>query len=82
MLVKSGAVELGPDVRTVGLAPGHVAWPPDYDEATRARMLRRIPQGRVGTPDEVGRLVRFLCLEGTYVNGDIIKVDGGLASRY
>ena len=82
MLVKSGAVELAPAVRTVGIAPGHVAWPPDYDEATRARMLRRIPQGRVGTPDEVGRLVRFLCLEGTYVNGDIIKVDGGLASRY
>jgi pteridine reductase len=82
MLVKSMAVELAPEIRTVGVAPGHVAWPPDYDDATKARMLARIPQGRVGTPEEAARLVRFLCLEGTYINGDIIKIDGGLSSRY
>lgn len=82
MLVKSMAVELAPAVRTVGVAPGHVAWPPDYDDATKERMLRRIPQGRVGTPDEAARLVRFLCLEGTYINGDIVRIDGGLSRRY
>jgi pteridine reductase len=82
MLVKTQAVELAPAIRSVGIAPGHVVWPPDYDEATQARMLKRIPQGRVGTPEEAARLVRFLCLEGTYINGDIIRVDGGLATRY
>lgn len=82
MLVRSMAVELGPLVRTVGIAPGHVAWPPDYSQATRDRMLARIPQGRVGTPHEAARLVRFLCLEGTYINGDVVRIDGGLSSRY
>ncbi|TVQ88943.1 MAG: SDR family oxidoreductase [Deltaproteobacteria bacterium] len=82
MLVKSMAIELAPLVRTVGVAPGHVAWPPDYDDATKARMLRRIPQGRVGTPVEAARLVRFLCLEGTYINGDVVRIDGGLSRRY
>lgn len=82
MLVKSMGVELAPAIRTVGVAPGHVAWPPDYDEATRQRMLGRIPQGRVGTPQEAARLVRFLILEGTYTNGEIVRIDGGLAARY
>ncbi|MFT7521379.1 MAG: pteridine reductase, partial [Kiritimatiellia bacterium] len=81
-LVKSMAVELAPVIRCVGIAPGHVAWPPNYDESTRKRMLQRIPQQRVGTPEEVGRLVRFLWEQGTYINGDVIRVDGGLASRY
>lgn len=82
MLVRCMAVELAPAIRTVGVAPGHVAWPPDYTEDTKRRMLARIPQGRVGTPDEAARLVRFLCLEGTYINGEIVRIDGGLACRY
>jgi len=82
MLVKAMAVELAPAVRCVGIAPGHVQWPASYDEKTRNRLTRRIPMGRVGTPEDVARLVRFLALEAPYVNGDIIKVDGGLGSRY
>jgi pteridine reductase len=82
MLVRSMAVELGPEVRAVGVAPGHVAWPVDYDDATKLRMLARTPLGRVGTPEEAARLVRFLCLEGTYVNGDVVRIDGGLSCRY
>ena len=82
MLLKSMAVELAPAVRTVGLAPGHVAWPPDYDDATKARMLRRIPMGRVGAPTDVATAVRFLFFDGVYVNGDVIKLDGGLSQRY
>jgi pteridine reductase len=82
MLVKSLAVELGPTIRSVGVAPGHVAWPPDYDEATKQRMLARTPLGRVGTPEEAASLVRFLCVEGTFVNGAIVPLDGGLSCRY
>jgi len=82
MLIKSMAVELAPMVRTVGLAPGHVAWPPGYDQATKERMLRRIPMGRVGEPQDVARAVRFLLLQAPYVNGDVLKLDGGLSQRY
>lgn len=82
MLVKAMAVELAPAVRTVGISPGQVAWPEDYDDALRERLARRIPQGRVGTPEDVARLVRFVALEAPYLNGTIIPVDGGLACRY
>lgn len=82
MLIKSMAVELAPAVRTNGLAPGHVAWPPDYDDATRERMLRRIPMGRVGEVEDVARAVRWLLFDAPYVNGDVIKLDGGLSQRY
>jgi pteridine reductase len=82
MLVKAMAVELAPDVRAVGVSPGQVAWPDDYDAALREKLLRRIPQARVGTPEEVARVVRFAATEGTYLNGTIIEVDGGLSTRY
>lgn len=82
MLVKSMAVELAPAVRTVGISPGQVAWPDDYDDDRRERIRRRIPLQRVGAPEDVARLVRFLALEGTYVNGEVIAVDGGLSKRY
>lgn len=82
MLVRSMAVELAPAVRTVGVAPGQVAWPPDYDTDKRARLTRRIPLGRVGDPDDIATLVRFLVLEGHYLNGVVVPVDGGLAVRY
>jgi len=82
MLVKAMAVELAPAVRTVGISPGQVAWPVDYDETKRASLARRIPMKRVGTPEDVARLVRFLALEAPYVNGAVIPVDGGLSIRY
>lgn len=82
MLVKAMAVELAPAVRTVGISPGQVAWPVDYEETKRAALARRIPMKRVGTPEDVARLVRFLALEAPYVNGAVIPVDGGLSVRY
>lgn len=82
MLVKAMAVELGPTIRTVGISPGQVAWPPSYDEARRARIRARIPLQRAGDPGDVARLVRFLTLEAHYVHGAIVPVDGGLSKRY
>ena len=82
MLVKAMAVELAPDVRTVGVSPGQVVWPEDYDVATRERLASRVPMGRVGTVDEVAALVRVLVTEGTYLNGVVVPIDGGLSCRY
>jgi pteridine reductase len=82
MLVKAMAVELAPAVRTVGISPGQVVWPDDYTPDLRARLAARIPMGRVGTPEDVARLVRFVVLEGHYLNGILIPVDGGLGARY
>ncbi|MCB9673823.1 MAG: SDR family oxidoreductase [Alphaproteobacteria bacterium] len=82
MLTRSMAVELAPSVRTVGVAPGQVAWPESYSDEKRAAIARRIPMGRAGTPEDVARLVRFLAMEGDYLNGVIVPVDGGLHVRY
>ncbi len=82
MLVKAIAVELGPEVRAIGISPGQVAWPETYDPALRAKIANRIPLKQAGTPEDVARLVRFAALEGTYLDGVIIPLDGGLASRY
>jgi pteridine reductase len=82
MLVKAMAVELAPAVRTLGISPGQVIWPENYSEALRDQLKQRIPMKDVGTPEDVARLLRFIALEGTYLNGNIIAVDGGLQCRY
>lgn len=40
-------------------------------------VLRSIPLGRLGEPDEVAQAVLFL-LESPYVTGQVLVVDGGL----
>jgi pteridine reductase len=82
MLVKAMAVELAPSVRTVGIAPGQVVWPESYSQERRDKLTKRVPMGRVGSAEDVARLVRFLALEAHYLNGDVIPVDGGLHCRY
>ena len=81
MATKALAVELAPAVRVNGVAPGVVAWPaedPRFAEGSeiRARILRAIPLGRIGTPDDVSETVLFLARSG-FVSGQVIAVDGG-----
>ena len=39
----------------------------------------RIPLGRVGTPEDIGRAVAFLASEkASYITGVTLRVDGGL----
>lgn len=82
MLVKAMAVELAPRVRTVGVSPGQVAWPEWYEDHRRDKIIKRIPLQRVGTGEDVARVVRFLAMDAWYLNGVIIPVDGGLSCKY
>ena len=48
------------------------------DEAMLRKWLEDIPQGRLGTPDDVVNLVLFLCSDGAaYLTGQAINIDGG-----
>jgi 3-oxoacyl-[acyl-carrier protein] reductase len=47
----------------------------------REDLLRGVPLGRMGRPEEVAGVVRFLCSDAAaYVTGQIISVDGGLSA--
>jgi 3-oxoacyl-[acyl-carrier protein] reductase len=42
------------------------------------RVLRRVPLGRLGRPEEVAEAVRFLVSdEASYITGHVLRVDGG-----
>jgi NAD(P)-dependent dehydrogenase (short-subunit alcohol dehydrogenase family) len=46
------------------------------------KMARRLPMGRLATPEEIANAVAWLCSdEASYVNGVSLLVDGGLIVR-
>ena len=50
------------------------------DEAQEA-MADSIPLSRIGKPEEISSVVAFLCGPGaSYITGEVIRVDGGLAT--
>jgi pteridine reductase len=68
---------LAPDVTVNGIAPGVVEWPDDYPASEQEKYLKRVPLARAGTPEDVAATVRFLVTGGSYVTGQIIRLDGG-----
>jgi pteridine reductase len=79
MLVKSLALEMAPEVRVNGIAPGAILWPenndavkPDYQQA----ILGKIPLQRLGSPESIAQTVMFL-VGNDYLTGEVIRVDGG-----
>jgi 3-oxoacyl-[acyl-carrier protein] reductase len=80
-LARSLAKELARDGVTVNVvAPGFIdtAMTRALPQEVRERAVARTPLGRVGTPEEVGALVRFLCGESAgFITGAVVPLDGG-----
>jgi NAD(P)-dependent dehydrogenase (short-subunit alcohol dehydrogenase family) len=81
-LTQSAGLELAPEIRVNGVAPGFVDTPLTEmvlsDERLRAAVTAGTPMGRIGTADEVADVVVFLCSPlARYVTGHTIVVDGG-----
>lgn len=76
-LTLSLARELAPEVTVNGIAPGVVDWPDHYPQSEKEKYLKRVPLDRAGTPQDVAETVHFLCTAGSYINGQIIRLDGG-----
>jgi pteridine reductase len=77
-LTRSLAIELAPDVRVNGVAPGAIAWPEDgqFPDAERGRIVATTPLARTGTPEDIAQAVHFFAC-APFVTGQILAVDGG-----
>jgi 3-oxoacyl-[acyl-carrier protein] reductase len=63
------------------VAPGYIqtqmtdVLPAEHREA----LLRQVPLGRIGQPEDVAGVILFLCSpQAAYVTGQVLIVDGGL----
>lgn len=76
-LTNALAKELAPQIQVVAIAPGPILPPPDMTPAARARVARRVPLRRWGSPQDIANTVVFL-IEGTdFMTGSTVFIDGG-----
>ncbi|MGB3748799.1 MAG: pteridine reductase [Rhodanobacter sp.] len=77
-MTRSLALDLAPEIRVNGVAPGAVMWPNDGKPCDdQQAMLARTPLKRAGTPEDVAATVLWLLRDAPFVTGQIIRVDGG-----
>ena len=86
-LTRSAAAELGPTgVRVNAIAPSTVDTEGVRAVVSPEKMQSRIeqtPMRRLGTPDDIARAVRYLaCDDSAFVTGQVLTVDGGLATSF
>jgi 3-oxoacyl-[acyl-carrier protein] reductase len=80
-IVIAAARELGDrGISSNALNPGPVdtGW---MDDDIRASGLARQPTGRLGTPDDIAKVVRFLVSpDGRWIAGQLVTTDGGFSA--
>lgn len=80
-LVKTVAVELAPNIRVNGVAPGYVLTQMQLNEYTPemiAAINHQLPLKRHGQPEEIADLFVFLASDhAKYITGQVIVIDGG-----
>ena len=69
-------------IRVNVIEPGWIDTPGERDHYTEEEIKERgaaLPFGRLGSPEEIARAVRFLVSdEGSYITGSCLRVDGGI----
>ncbi len=81
-LTKAIAKEVASRNITVNaVAPGYIDsdMTENLSDKLKAELIKQIPLGRVGTPQEVAHVVRFLASKNSrYITGQVINVNGGI----
>jgi pteridine reductase len=82
-LTRALALELAPEVRVNGVSPGPIDWPEDgqFPAAEREAIVSHTLLGRIGSPADIARTVRFLIFDAPYITGQILAVDGGRSAH-
>ncbi len=78
---KTAALELARFKVTVNaICPGFIETDmfANIPEKAKEAILKRIPLGRTGTPQEVARSVRYLIVDGDYITGQTLNINGGI----
>jgi acetoacetyl-CoA reductase len=78
---KTAALELARSNITVNaICPGFIATEmfESMPDKAKEAVVARIPLGRVGTAHEVARAVRYLIVDGDYITGASLNINGGL----
>ncbi len=77
---KTAALELARSNVTVNaICPGYIATEMNetIPEKTKEAIIARIPLGRAGTPQDIARGVRYLIVDGDYITGATLNINGG-----
>jgi 3-oxoacyl-[acyl-carrier protein] reductase len=89
-LVRTLAVELGPHgITTNAIAPGLIETPQSLDPVNSLgpdgvrEFAAGVPVGRTGQPEDIAHAFLFLASEeASYVNGQVLLVDGGVSLAF
>ena len=77
MINLAGSLGRSHGIRCNCVSPGYILKAEAVDEDYDA-LLRKIPMGRMGTPEDIANAVYFM-LSSSYVTGQVLAVDGGLS---
>jgi len=75
------------NIRANVICPGYIETPMLHrvlpDPKVAARLLRKVPLGKFGGPEDIAYLALYLASdESAYITGDVFLVDGGLTTKY
>lgn len=76
-LTRALAMELAPEVRVNGIAPGAILWPDEDDGRDREAIIDSTALKRPGHPDDIAHAALFLIRDAGYLTGEVLTVDGG-----
>ena len=81
-LTKATAKELASRGITVNcITPGYIStdMTDNLNDAAKEKLIKQIPLGRIGNPDDIAHMVLYLASEEAgYITGQTMTVDGGM----